>query len=425
MPSGLKIFRWYRHTPGGKRDVVTIGPWSPTALPGHVTLHEARAKLEELKAAHRGGEVANVEAEIKKALHPEPVIAPPGSVLVSDIADDFYKRRIEPHRKRPLVAWAILKADVLPVIGRYPVGAVTTPQCAKLIERVVDRGAVVHAGKVLGLLKQMFRFAEGRGHIDRNPAAPLEPVNLGVEHNSRDRWLTGDEIKLFWSTLESTVEIAPGRHADNTMSRATVNALQILLLTGVRSCELLLARWEHVDLKAGTWTIPVETQKLSPKQARGAKPFTVPLLPMATERFTTLKKIAGESAWVMSSVPRTATGGEQPDTHFTEKALGRAMRRLWRRHGELKKLPEASPHDLRRTLRTHLGKLRVPLHVVERCLNHTLGRIVQTYDHGDYLDERREALAKWETHLAGVLSGKQKVVALPSPGAPAKKRRAP
>ena len=67
MPSGLRIFRWYRHAPGGGRDVVTIRPWSPVSRPGHVTLHEARARLDALKAAHRGGEVATVEAEIKKS----------------------------------------------------------------------------------------------------------------------------------------------------------------------------------------------------------------------------------------------------------------------------------------------------------------------------------------------------------------------
>ena len=62
------------------------------------------------------------------------------------------------------------------------------------------------------------------------------------------------------------------------------------------------------------------------------------------------------------------------------------------------KLPggAVSPHDLRRTMRTHLGKLRIPPHITERCLNHSLGRIVQTYDLHDYIEERREALERWD-----------------------------
>ncbi len=418
LSSGAKIFRWYRHTPQGpkRRDVITIGRWSATSMPGHITLHEARAKLEELKKANLAGQLVAVESELKKQLHPEPVVASPGATLVSSVAEDFYTRRIVPHRKRPLEARKILDADILPIIGKHAIASVTTPQCAKLVERVVDRGATTHAGKVLGLLKQLFRFAEGRGHIDRNPAAPLEPTSLGVEHNARQRWLTADEIAAFWGALEQTVELAPGRHDKNTMRRATKAALQMLLLTGVRSCELLLARWEHIDLEAAVWTIPVQSQKLTPKQARHGKPWMVPLLPMALTLFKQLRDLAGNSPWVMASEPRTRNGDDDEDHHYNEKALGRAMRRMWRTHPELKKLPEAAPHDLRRSLRTHLGKLRVPLHLVERCLNHSLGRIVQIYDQNDYLDERREALAKWEAHLVGIVTRAPKVFPIASPG---------
>ena len=73
-----------------------------------------------------------------------------------------------------------------------------------------------------------------------------------------------------------------------------------------------------------------------------------------------------------------------------------------------------SPHDLRRTMRTHLGKLRIPPHITERCLNHSLGRIVQIYDLGDYIDERREALERWAAYVERLVTGKgAEVVAIP------------
>ena len=89
-------------------------------------------------------------------------------------------------------------------------------------------------------------------------------------------------------------------------------------------------------------------------------------------------------------------GNFQP---LTDKAMGRAVRRLF----GLKKadgtplldIPKFSPHDLRRTMRTHLAALRVAPHVAEKCLNHSLGRIIQIYDTGDYFDERKEALERW------------------------------
>ncbi len=419
FPTGAKVFRWYRHTPDGPRprDVITIGRWSPTSQPGHVTLHEARIWLERLKEAQRAGRLDALELELRRHLKPPRHEPAPGSELVSEIFEDFYRRRIEPHRKRPLEARKVLDLDILPMIGKRPIAAVTTPECARLVERVVDRGAKVHAGKVLGLLKQAFRFAEARGHIDRNPAAPLEKTSLGAQDRADgppQRWLTADEITTFWRALEQTVELSPGRHDKNTMRRATKAALELLLLTGVRSCELLLAQWEQVDFDAATWTVPVSNQKLTQKQARQAKPWVVPLLPMALTRFKELHAHAAGSAWVMASDTQGEDG--EDDQHYSDKSLGRAMRRLWRTHHDLQKLPEASPHDLRRTLRTQLGQLRVPLHIVERCLNHALGRIVQIYDHGDYLDERREALAKWEGFVGGLVSvGAAKVLPLPGP----------
>lgn len=64
--------------------------------------------------------------------------------------------------------------------------------------------------------------------------------------------------------------------------------------------------------------------------------------------------------------------------------------------GEVKHgLEHFTLHDLRRTARTHLARLGVSPHVAERCLNHKLPGINDTYDTHDYLSERRLALNGW------------------------------
>ena len=63
---------------------------------------------------------------------------------------------------------------------------------------MVDRGASTHAGKVLQILKQMFRFAEGRGYIDHSPAYALDKKDLGCVDNMKDRYLTVEEIRIVW-----------------------------------------------------------------------------------------------------------------------------------------------------------------------------------------------------------------------------------
>ena len=376
LPSGKRIFRWYVTNLGR---VVTIGPYHPAEDPprAFVSLKMARGWLDRLKAAYAGGTLDTVEAELKDYLGPSKDPAPATldmSVLtVAKVADEFYARRLLPHRKLPNEARATLDKDILSKIGGRPIAAVRTPECAHLVENVVDRGSAGRAGKVLGLVKQLFRFAESRGYIDRNPASPLHPIDLGVITGSRQRWLTEEEIPMFWAALERdrTEAFADKigkvqRHP--AMSPAARAGLKVLLLTAVRTGELLKARWENVDLKAATWTVPVVDQKGTLAQAQRAKPWVVPLAPAALVLFKELKALAGESPWVMSS--------EAEDGHYTDKSLGRAMRRLFQNKPPLLTLPggPASPHDLRRTARTHLGKLRVPLHVVERCLNHSLGR---------------------------------------------------
>jgi integrase len=71
-------------------------------------------------------------------------------------------------------------------------------------------------------------------------------------------------------------------------------------------------------------------------------------------------------------------------------------------------------HDLRRTFGTRLAQLGVLPHVVERLLNHRLGAITnktegvltavaEVYNTYAYLPEMRDAVQRWEAHLASLL----------------------
>lgn len=55
--------------------------------------------------------------------------------------------------------------------------------------------------------------------------------------------------------------------------------------------------------------------------------------------------------------------------------------------------------DLRRTFRSNMAKLRVPREIAEVLLNHVTGA------NKSDLDEKREALAKWENRLTILLNG--------------------
>jgi len=74
------------------------------------------------------------------------------------------------------------------------------------------------------------------------------------------------------------------------------------------------------------------------------------------------------------------------------------------------RLDEAAPikpwvvHDLRRTVKTGMGKLSVSPHISEAVLNHLPPKLVRTYDANTYEAEKRAALEKWGAHVLKITS---------------------
>ncbi|MCP4286387.1 MAG: tyrosine-type recombinase/integrase [Gammaproteobacteria bacterium] len=369
-PGGAITFAWlYRE--GGKIRRHTIGQFPTTSLA------KARKEVITLREKHQGGGSIAPEEDAPRT--------------VEDLAALFYKRRIEPQRKRPDAVLQVLDYDILPKIGKKRLSAVTPAMVNNVIYAAVDRGAATHAGRILAIMKQMFAYGVGIGHMSGSPAAFQKKADLGVIERVKSRALDTDtegnvlpelrETQALWAALDAAPKLSPQiRHG-----------LRVLLLTGVRSNELRLAMWKHIDLDKGEWVIPVENQKLTKKQAERAKPFKVSLSDLAIKQFECLRDFSDEDCeWVMpgpNGVP------------INSKAMGKATSRLFDLKDKdgtpLLPIDKFSPHDLRRTLRTHLSGLKVPPHVAEKCLNHSLGRIIQTYDTSDYFDERKEALQRW------------------------------
>jgi hypothetical protein len=70
-------------------------------------------------------------------------------------------------------------------------------------------------------------------------------------------------------------------------------------------------------------------------------------------------------------------------------------------------------HDLRRTMRSGLGRLSVPPHVAELAIGHARRGIEATYDHYDYRAEIAQALERWADHVLFVVESRtSKIVPL-------------
>ena len=88
--------------------------------------------------------------------------------------------------------------------------------------------------------------------------------------------------------------------------------------------------------------------------------------------------------------------------HIDPKQLSRSLAKCLERF-EKRGIAQFTLHDLRRTCRTGLSRLKVEPHIAERVLNHVQPGIVGVYDRFAYLEEKRAALEKWAEHLKGLL----------------------
>ncbi len=347
--TGKKTFVWFYSDPAtNKLKMLTLGRYGDGD--SQLTLSAARKALETAKIKHDAGDLNELKTAIPKT--------------VSELCDIFYKDRILPHLRRPDAVLQVIEHDIKPVIGNKPIKTISTVAVVHCVKHVVDRGAVAHAGKVTAILKQLFKFAEGRGYIDRSPAYSLDKKDLGIIIPKRERYLEADELKPVWEAISNAPKL----------SLPVKNGLKTLMLTGVRSGELIKAQWEHIDLKKREWFIPKENTKT-------LEAWTVPLTNEVINLITELQGL--DPVYVFAG----------KNGMMTDKVLGRAMRRFFE-SGTLD-IEQVRPHDFRRTIRTHLEKLNVQPHIAEKCLNHSLGAINAVYNKNTYLDERREALKRW------------------------------
>ena len=83
------------------------------------------------------------------------------------------------------------------------------------------------------------------------------------------------------------------------------------------------------------------------------------------------------------------------------------LRTLARRRGEDASTVELAPwtnHDIRRSVRSNLSRLRIAEEVREAVLAHVRPGIKGTYDVHDYLDEKRQALDLWAVRLRSIVA---------------------
>lgn len=302
--------------------------------------------------------------------------APGGKHTIDHLVSEFVERYLRPHRKRPEWAEAILERDVLPAWRGRDARSINPGEVIELLDGIVTRGAPVMANRTAALLGQLFKFGIHRQIVTASPVQLL--YRPGGKEKPRERVLSDDELAAYLLDPLTCTRYERLSHV-----------ITLLLLTGQRRGELAVARWSDIDLQARTWTILDEN-------AKGGRGHVVPLTDWAVEDFAALKREAEGSPWVLPAAP----GADRP---INPKQLSRSLAKCLNRF-KARGIEPFTLHDLRRTCRTGLSRLKVEPHIAERVLNHVQPGIVGVYDRFAYLEEKREALERWAAHLRALLA---------------------
>jgi integrase len=256
-------------------------------------------------------------------------------------------------------------------LQKKPISKITFEDIAGLIRKLVQGHGATSAARARGALSSLFAWCMRQGMgVKANPTIGTDNPVYG--RAPRDRVLTDEEIRVIWR---------------NCLDDDFGKIVRLLMLTACRRDEIGGLRWPEVDVANSKLALPKERTK-SKRPHELTLPATAVAILESVRRRNSRETLfgggaSGFNAWSYNTMALSAR-----ITNAEGKALA-----PWRLH------------DLRRTVRTRLGKLGVLPYIAELVLNHAGHKsgIGGVYDHHNYEPEIAEALRKWEAHLLALV----------------------
>jgi integrase len=327
------------------------------------TLSAARDKALALRRAVQDGGDPVADGKIRRE-----------ALTVAGMVERFVSKS-----KNRLRSWetyeSLLKRDVIPVMGDRRAGNVSRAEVANMLDKIAERAPVV-ANRVQNTLSSVYSWAVSEGLVLVNPVRGLRKRHDEV---AKERVLSDAEIRTLWQATE-------------VMAPAYRDVLRLILLTGQRPGEVAGIQGSEVDLERALWTLP-------PERVKNKRRHIVPLVGEALSIVRQRREGIGPGPLI--ATPR----GHTP----TSQDVAKAFERL--RQDGVFEMP-ATPHDLRRTAATLLGRLEIDQMTIARVLNHastTKATVTgSTYDRHTYERQMRRALEALDAEVRRILTGESR-----------------
>lgn len=367
-PAGGKYWIWrHRYPPSkdGKQQDYRIGAYPSISLK---TARKIRDEQRQ-RMLSEGSDPCALKREARRA-----------RLVVQQALTTFESIALDWHRTKAAGTWSArhtgdvllkLQKDILPALGAAPIKEISTQDCLAVLRSIEKRGSPEQAKRTLGVISQVFDYATALGFCPFNPALSLKrhaPVKQTVEHFPCISW---DEVP---ELLKAMAENPGGADA------LTLGGLRLLMLTFVRTTELIGAEWSEINWEKKIWTIPAERMK----GKRGCrKEHLVPLSKQSIEVLHSLNQITGPDGLIFKSI-RTSSG------YISNNTLNMALKRMGF-DGRM------CGHGFRALALTNIQEqLKIELRVVDRQLAHLeKNKVTAAYNRAEYWEERAAMMQQW------------------------------
>lgn len=358
-PNGSKYWRLkYRIHNKERRLALGVYP--------EVSLKEARRKKDEARKLIADHIDPSKEKKRKKVISLERE-----ANTFEAIAREWYELRKDNWKKR--YAEEVinrLESDIFPFLGEYPIKDIEPPLLLTVIRKIEKRGAIDLAKRQLQKCGEIFRYAIATGKAVRDPSQDIKEALKPIkkEHFAA---LEIEELPPFVKAIERN---------DARLYPTTRNALKLIMLTFVRTSELINATWEEIDFDKKLWIIPAERMKMG-------KPHIVPLADQAIEIFKEQKEISDpwplvfpskfkprqsiSNNTILGAIKRLGYQGRMTGHGFRALAMGGIKQELGYRH-----------------------------EVVDRQLAHVpKSKVNRAYDRAMFLEDRKKMMQDWADYI--------------------------
>lgn len=362
-PNGAKYWR-LKYRVMGKEKKLSIGVYPD------ISLADARLKREEARKVVALGGDPSEEKRVEKLAQK------------ASVENNFKAIALEWHEYKR-TGWSkgyaddLMEAfenDIFPDLGKRPITEIKPLEMLTTLRKLEKRGVLDKLRKIRQACNQVFRYAIVTGRAESNPASELSSA-LATPKSQHFPHLLAEELPEFLQALEA--------YSGSPITRL---ATRILMLTGVRTIELRLAEWKEFDFDKAIWEVPKERMKMR-------RPHMVPLSIQVVEALREIQSVTGRYSLVFP-------GRNDITKPMSEASINQVLKRIGY-HGK------ATGHGFRHTMSTILHEQGYNTAWIELQLAHVDKNTIRgTYNHAQYLEQRREMLQWYGDYVDGLRMNK-------------------